>query len=92
MNTSELLEAFEFGSENPNLKNQVGRDIISSIITALENEDTIYLRGFGTLSVNRYNRTYAKNPLTGKLIENPKPTTKVKFKPGAVLKESINNG
>ena len=64
--------------------------IMSTIISALENERRVELRGFGTFGVKRRDPRKARNPGTGETVFLPEryvPT----FKPSGLLRKNVNN-
>ncbi|WP_257254520.1 MULTISPECIES: HU family DNA-binding protein [unclassified Endozoicomonas] len=70
--------------------NQALNALIEVITSALKEEDTVSLVGFGTfLQRSRAART-GKNPQTGEPIEIAASNT-VAFKPGKSLKEAVNS-
>ncbi len=63
--------------------------VFSSIIGALENDDKIELRGFGSFRVRRRRPRQGRNPKTGAQVEVPEKRIPY-FKPGKELKDLIN--
>ena len=64
--------------------------IMNTIISALENERRVELRGFGTFGVKRRDPRKARNPGTGETVFLPEryvPT----FKPSGLLRKNVNN-
>lgn len=64
--------------------------IITTIISALKQNDRVELRGFGTFGVKRRDPRKARNPGTGEVVHLPEryvPT----FKPSRQLKTVIND-
>jgi len=64
--------------------------IMTTIISALENERRVELRGFGTFGVKRREPRKARNPGTGETVFLPEryvPT----FKPSALLRNNVNS-
>ena len=65
--------------------------VFSSIIDALQNDDKIELRGFGSFRVRRRRSRQGRNPKTGDQVEVPEKRIPY-FKPGKELKDLINDG
>lgn len=63
--------------------------VFSSIINALQREDKIELRGFGSFRVRRRRSRQGRNPKTGDQVEVPEKRIPY-FKPGKELKDLIN--
>ena len=63
--------------------------IMNTIISALENNKRVELRGFGTFGVKKRDPRKARNPGTGETVYLPKryvPT----FKPSGLLRKNVN--
>jgi integration host factor subunit beta len=65
--------------------------VFSSIIDALQHDDKIELRGFGSFRVRRRRSRHGRNPKTGARVEVPEKRIPY-FKPGKELKDLINSG
>lgn len=65
--------------------------VIDIIVDAFCNDDSIFLRGFGTLEVKHVKARKARNMNTGEAIDMPAYRT-VKFKISKNLKNRMNNG
>ena len=63
--------------------------LFQSIIEALQNDDKIELRGFGSFRVRRRRSRHGRNPKTGDRVEVPSKRIPY-FKPGKELKDVIN--
>ena len=63
--------------------------VFSSIVDALQREDKIELRGFGSFRVRRRRSRQGRNPKTGDQVEVPEKRIPY-FKPGKELKDLIN--
>ncbi len=63
--------------------------VFSSIIDALQRDDKIELRGFGSFRVRRRRSRQGRNPKTGARVDVPEKRIPY-FKPGKELKELIN--
>jgi integration host factor subunit beta len=63
--------------------------VFSSIIEALQQDDKIELRGFGSFRVRRRRSRQGRNPKTGDRVEVPEKRIPY-FKPGKELKDLIN--
>ena len=90
MNKSELIDHI---AESADLsKADAGRAVdalVDAIKTALKNDDTVTLVGFGTFAVGERAARTGRNPQTGAEIEI-KAAKVPKFKPGKGLKDAIN--
>jgi integration host factor subunit beta len=64
--------------------------VFSSITQALENDDKIELRGFGSFRVRKRRSRQGRNPKTGDQVEVPEKRIPY-FKPGKELKDLINS-
>ena len=65
--------------------------VFSSIVDALQRDDKIELRGFGSFRVRRRRSRQGRNPKTGDRVEVPEKRIPY-FKPGKELKDLINDG
>lgn len=63
--------------------------VLESIQESLVSDQKLTLVGFGTFSVEKRQARQGRNPRTGDPIDIPASNV-VKFKPGKMLKESIN--
>lgn len=63
--------------------------VFSSIVEALQSDDKIELRGFGSFRVRRRRSRQGRNPKTGDRVEVPEKRIPY-FKPGKELKDLIN--
>ena len=63
--------------------------LFQSIIEALQGDDKIELRGFGSFRVRRRRSRHGRNPKTGDRVEVPSKRIPY-FKPGKELKDVIN--
>jgi integration host factor subunit beta len=63
--------------------------VFASIIGALQRDDKIELRGFGSFRVRRRRSRRGRNPKTGDHVEVPEKRIPY-FKPGKDLKDLIN--
>jgi len=90
VNKSELIDHI---AESADLsKADAGRAVdalVDAIKTALKNDDTVTLVGFGTFAVGERAARTGRNPQTGAEIEI-KAAKVPKFKPGKGLKDAIN--
>ena len=64
--------------------------VFSSIVDALQHDDKIELRGFGSFRVRRRRSRQGRNPKTGDRVEVPEKRIPY-FKPGKELKDLINH-
>lgn len=63
--------------------------IVTTIISALEENDRVELRGFGTFSVKKRDPRKARNPGTGEVLHLPERYVPA-FKPSGLLKTRVN--
>ena len=63
--------------------------VFASIVEALERDDKIELRGFGSFRVRKRRSRQGRNPKTGDQVEVPEKRIPY-FKPGKELKDLIN--
>ena len=63
--------------------------VFESIVEALQKEDKIELRGFGSFRVRHRRSRQGRNPKTGDRVDVPQKRIPY-FKPGKELKELIN--
>jgi integration host factor subunit beta len=64
--------------------------VFDSIIEALQADEKIELRGFGSFRIRRRQSRVGRNPKTGERVDVPAKRIPY-FKPGKELKELINN-
>jgi DNA-binding protein HU-beta len=90
MNKSELVDAL---SKDSGLTKTDSEKAVNSFVRVVENTlkggDDITLVGFGGFSVKSTAGRSGRDFKTGKTIQIP-PRKSVRFKPGKILKESIN--
>jgi integration host factor subunit beta len=65
--------------------------VFDSIVEALQKDDKIELRGFGSFRVRRRRSRQGRNPKTGDRVAVPAKRIPY-FKPGKELKDLINGG
>jgi len=63
--------------------------VLSSIIGALGNNETIQLIGFGTFKVNKRKAREGRNPQTGETMQIEEKMVP-KFVPGKAMKDAVN--
>jgi len=63
--------------------------VFESIVSALQDDDKIELRGFGSFRVRRRRSRQGRNPKTGDRVHVPEKRIPY-FKPGKELKDLIN--
>ena len=63
--------------------------LLDTIIAQLKKGDEVRMVGFGNFSVSRRKASTGRNPRTGEPM-NIKATSQPKFRPGKVLKDSVN--
>lgn len=92
MTKSQLIEAV---SKNANVTKSraesVVRCIFDSMIYALEHNEGIEIRGFGSFTIREYRPYNGRNPRTGKTVLVPKKRSPF-FKVGKGLKAIVNQG
>lgn len=90
MNKSELIDAI---AENSGLsKADSGRALdamISSVSSALKDNDQVTIVGFGTFLVRQRSARTGRNPQTGAEIQIAAANVPA-FKPGKALKDAVN--
>jgi integration host factor subunit beta len=64
--------------------------LFASIVDALQRDDKIELRGFGSFRVRRRRSRQGRNPKTGDRVDVPEKRIPY-FKPGKELKDLIND-
>lgn len=91
MNRTDLTEKIaNWRSHLPvQLVDDVVRDIIEQITAAMENNDRVEIRGFGSFSLNYRAPRKARNPKTGSHVE-VKQKYIPHFKSGKELRERVN--
>jgi integration host factor subunit beta len=67
------------------------KSVFASIENALNKEDRVEIRGFGSFKVKAYRRYQGRNPKTGEIIQ-VKDKKLPFFKVGKELKERVNSG
>lgn len=92
MNRSDLTERIaNWRTHLPvQLVDEAVRDIIEQITSAMESNDRVEIRGFGSFSLNYRAPRKARNPRTGGQVE-VKQKYIPHFKPGKELKERVDN-
>jgi len=63
--------------------------VLDEIITALENDGRVEIRGFGSLSVRKRNAKNGRNPRTGESVFVPEKKAPI-FKSGKGLRDRLN--
>jgi integration host factor subunit beta len=90
MTKSELVEAV--AKRNDISKNQaelVVNCVFDAMVAALERDEGIELRGFGTFTVRKYNPYKGRNPKSGKVVSVPEKRMPF-FRVGKALKALLN--
>ncbi|WP_392553216.1 integration host factor subunit beta [Orbus wheelerorum] len=92
MNRSDLTEKIaNWRTHLPvQLVDEVVRDIIEQITSAMEQNDRVEIRGFGSFALNYRAPRKARNPRTGGQVE-VKQKYIPHFKPGKELRERVNS-
>ena len=92
MNKSQLIDKIAAGADIS--KAAAGRALdafIDAVSGALKDGDSVALTGFGTYSVRERAARTGRNPQTGAAVEIS--AAKIpSFKPGKVLKDTVNGG
>lgn len=63
--------------------------VFDDIVAALRSNEKVNISGFGTFTVSERKARQGRNPKTGESIDIP-ASRAAKFKPGKVLKDSLN--
>ncbi len=91
MNKQELIAAVAQSTDLSKASSGRAVDaIIDSIITALSDNDTVTLIGFGSFAVSERAARAGRNPQTGKEIHIPARKVPV-FRAGKALKDAVNS-
>lgn len=92
MTKADLVEAVVNVSELSKRSAEiVVNTLFQSIVEALQKDDKIELRGFGSFRVRRRRSRQGRNPKTGDRVDVPSKRIPY-FKPGKELKDVINGG
>ncbi len=90
MTKADLVEeVIRVSSLNKKQAESIVNTVFDSIIEALQRDDKIELRGFGSFRVRRRRSRQGRNPKTGNRVDVP-PKRIPYFKPGKELKDLIN--
>ena len=88
---AELVEEVSRVTELPRKESEaVVETIFDSIIGALQSDDKIEIRGFGSFRTRQRRGRTGRNPKTGAKVEVP-PKKIPYFKPSKELKDHVNN-
>jgi len=88
---ADLVEEVTRVTELPRKESEaVVETIFDSIITALQGDDKIEIRGFGSFRTRQRRGRTGRNPKTGAKVEVP-PKKIPYFKPSKELKDHVNN-
>jgi integration host factor subunit beta len=88
---ADLVEEVTRVTELPRKESEaVVETIFESIITALQGDDKIEIRGFGSFRTRQRRGRTGRNPKTGAKVEVP-PKKIPYFKPSKELKDHVNN-
>jgi len=91
MTKADLVEEVTRVTELPRKESeQVVETIFESIIAALQADDKIEIRGFGSFRTRQRRGRTGRNPKTGAKVEVP-PKKIPFFKPSKELKDYVNN-
>ncbi len=92
MTRSQLIEAVaEQTNTTKNRAEAVVSCIFDAMVAALERDEGIEIRGFGTFTVRRYKGYDGRNPRTGKAVQVQEKRMPF-FKVGKELKVLVNGG
>ena len=90
MTKAELIESI---SSKVDLQKSTAERIVNTIfddiVAALKNGDKVNISGFGTFQVSDRKARTGRNPKTGEAIQIS-ASRSAKFKPGKMLKDSLN--
>lgn len=90
MNKTELIEHISTKADLSKADASRALDaFIDAVTTALKNDDSVTLVGFGTFAVSERAARTGRNPRTGESIDI-KAARVPKFRPGKALKDGIN--
>ena len=90
MTKAELVEEVTRVTELPRKESEaVVETIFESIIAALQSDDKIEIRGFGSFRTRQRRGRTGRNPKTGESIKIPAAKT-VKFTAGKAFKDAVN--
>jgi DNA-binding protein HU-beta len=90
MTKADLIEAMAGKIDLPKATAERAVNLIfDDIIAALKSNDKVNISGFGTFTVSERKARQGRNPKTGETIEI-QASRSAKFKPGKVLKDSLN--
>ena len=90
MNKSELIDHIATQGDMPKaVATRALESMIDAVTTALKENGSVSLVGFGTFSVTERSARVGRNPRTGDAIEI-KSAKVPKFRPGKALKDAIN--
>jgi integration host factor subunit beta len=88
---AELVEEVSRVTELPRKESEaVVETVFDSIIAALQSDDKIEIRGFGSFRTRQRRGRTGRNPKTGAKVEVP-PKKIPYFKPSKELKDHVNN-
>ena len=92
MTKADLVEEVTRVTELPRKESEaVVETIFESIIAALQADDKIEIRGFGSFRTRSRRGRMGRNPKTGEKVEVPAKRIPF-FKPSKELKDFVNNG
>ncbi len=90
MNKTELIEHISTKADLSKADASRAVDaFIDAVTTALKEDDSVTLVGFGTFSVSERAARAGRNPRTGETIQIPAARVP-KFRPGKALKDDVN--
>ena len=90
MTKAELIDSISSKIElQKSVAERIVNTIFDDIVAALKNGDKVNISGFGTFQVSDRKARTGRNPKTGEAIQI-NASRSAKFKPGKVLKDSLN--
>lgn len=90
MNKTELIDHISTKSDLSKADSARALDaFIDAVTTALKNDDSVTLVGFGTFSVSERAARTGRNPRTGEAIDIAAARVP-RFRPGKSLKDAVN--
>ncbi len=90
MTKAELIESISSKIDlQKSTAERIVNTIFDDIVAALKNGDKVNISGFGTFQVSDRKARTGRNPKTGEAIQIS-ASRSAKFKPGKMLKDSLN--
>jgi nucleoid DNA-binding protein len=90
MTKAELIDSIASKTDLPKgTAERIVGTIFDDIVAALKGGDKVHIAGFGTFQVSDRKARTGRNPKTGEAIQIS-ASRSAKFKPGKMLKDSLN--